>query len=158
MASLRTVLALTLGAAAAALVPVAAATAASSAPLPGAGARDVLPTGDLPAQDVTDGVSDALPVSTATDTVSDTLPVSTVTDVLPTRAVTGALGDSVGPLKDLTLDPLANTPVDPLDNGLGTQIADFKPVSTHLATDPVTHGGTLATLPVVGTVAGLLPG
>ncbi|WP_030687427.1 hypothetical protein [Streptomyces globisporus] len=64
----------------------------------------------------------------------------------------------VGPLTRLQLDPLANTGVDPLDNGLGTQVADFKPVGTNLLTDHVTKGGAVADLPVVGGVTqGLLP-
>ncbi|MGW1122418.1 hypothetical protein ACWD5B_35775, partial [Streptomyces tanashiensis] len=64
----------------------------------------------------------------------------------------------VGPLTRLQLDPLANTGVDPLDNGLGTQVADFKPVGTNLVTDHVTKGGAVADLPVVGGVTrGLLP-
>jgi hypothetical protein len=90
------------------------------------------------------------------------LPGLGVADALPTDAVTGALHDgaagAVGPLKHLTPDPLSNTGTDPLDNAIGSQIADFPPVSTALATGPVTHGGTLATLPVVGTAAALLPG
>jgi len=64
----------------------------------------------------------------------------------------------VAPLTELQLDPLANTGVDPLDNGLATQVADFKPVGTNMATDLVTRGGALADLPVAGPLAkGLLP-
>ncbi|MFD7862577.1 hypothetical protein [Streptomyces sp. NPDC057682] len=77
-------------------------------------------------------------------------------------AVTGALGSAVGnglaPVTHLRLDPLAGTGVDPLDNGVGTQVADFKPVSTALVTDPLTSGGALKDLPVVGQVTGLLHG
>ncbi|MDH2391879.1 hypothetical protein QCN29_24480 [Streptomyces sp. HNM0663] len=69
-----------------------------------------------------------------------------------------ALPGALGPVKSLQLDPLANTGVDPLDNAVGTQVADFPPVSTALATDPVAKGGSLGTLPLVGQVAGLLPG
>ncbi|MEU9863862.1 hypothetical protein AB0D99_23610 [Streptomyces sp. NPDC047971] len=69
----------------------------------------------------------------------------------------GATGHAVGPLTSLQLDPLANTGVDPLDNGVGTQIADFKPVGTNLVTDHVTKGGGLDDLPLVGEVTGLLP-
>ncbi|MDT9688814.1 hypothetical protein Q5762_10670 [Streptomyces sp. P9(2023)] len=72
-------------------------------------------------------------------------------------AALGATGHVVGPLTSLQLDPLANTGVDPLDNGLGTQVADFKPVGTNLVTDHVTKGGGLDDLPVVGQVTGLLP-
>ncbi|MGP3636439.1 hypothetical protein ACTU45_24310, partial [Streptomyces sp. 24-1644] len=77
-------------------------------------------------------------------------------------ALTGALGHSlaggVAPLTDLQLDPLAGTGVDPLDNAVGTQIADFKPLSTAVVTDPVTSGGALSDLPVVGQATGLLTG
>ncbi|WP_103533484.1 hypothetical protein [Streptomyces sp. SM11] len=77
-------------------------------------------------------------------------------------AVTSALGtslaSSVAPITDLQLDPLANTGVDPLDNAVGTQIADFKPLTTAVVTDPITSGGALSDLPVVGTVTGLVTG
>ncbi|MET9477202.1 hypothetical protein [Streptomyces sp. NPDC002922] len=71
---------------------------------------------------------------------------------------TGALGHAVSPVTQLQLDPLAGTGVDPLANGVGTQVADFKPLSTGVATDPLTSGGALKDLPVVGEVAGLLHG
>ncbi|MCA1220670.1 hypothetical protein [Streptomyces sp. 8L] len=78
------------------------------------------------------------------------------------QALTGAVGNvgkgALLPLTNLQLDPLAKTGVDPLDNGVGTQIADFKPVSTKPLTDPVTQGGALGTLPVTGDVLGMLGG
>ncbi|WP_329614266.1 hypothetical protein OG244_14540 [Streptomyces brevispora] len=74
--------------------------------------------------------------------------------------VAGALGHSlnsgIAPVTHLRLDPLAGTGTDPLDNAVGTQIADFKPISTAAVTDPVTSGGALKDLPVVGQVTGLL--
>jgi hypothetical protein len=77
-------------------------------------------------------------------------------------ALTGAVGQVVGagatPIENLQLDPLANTGVDPLNNAVGTQVADFKPVSTALVTGPVTSGGALGDLPLTGAVTGLLPG
>ncbi|MFG2330350.1 hypothetical protein ACGFMM_12055 [Streptomyces sp. NPDC048604] len=88
------------------------------------------------------------------------LPVGTLAGSDTTEAAQGvvdALPYAVAPVKDLQLDPLANTGVDPLDNGVGTQVADFQPVSTTMATDPVTKGGSLGTLPVVGEATGLLP-
>jgi hypothetical protein len=133
---IRTALVLTFSAAAAAVLPAAAAHAADTAGTVGA-----LPTA---------GVTDLLP--------TDAVPTSALVDAVPTQSVTGALGSGIGPAKHLTLDPLSNTSVDPLDNAVGGRIADFKPVSTAMATDPVTRGGSLSTLPVVGTAAGLLPG
>ncbi|WP_030562534.1 hypothetical protein [Streptomyces aureocirculatus] len=69
------------------------------------------------------------------------------------RATVGGLG----PVKDLRLNPLAGTDTDPLDNSVGTQIADFKPVSTATVTKPLTRGSSLAELPVVDRVTGTLP-
>ncbi|MGW2304083.1 hypothetical protein [Streptomyces sp. NPDC001809] len=88
------------------------------------------------------------------------LPVDSLTRTDATAAGAGALSGvthGLGPLTRLQLDPLANTGVDPLDNGLGTQIADFKPVGTHLVTDHLTKGGAVADLPVAGPLTqGLL--
>ncbi|MFE3647915.1 MULTISPECIES: hypothetical protein [unclassified Streptomyces] len=74
------------------------------------------------------------------------------------HAMTDSTGRGLGPVKDLKLDPMANTGVDPLANGIGTQVADFKPVSTTQVTDPVTKGGALRDLPVTGTAMRVLPG
>ncbi|WP_433891990.1 hypothetical protein [Streptomyces sp. CA-111067] len=130
MPSLRSALVLTLTAAAATAVPAGAAMAAP-APLP-------------------------------TQAVTDALPTGSVTGALPTQMVTGTLTGAtaagIAPVTHLTLDPLSNTGVDPLDNAIGGQIADFKPLSTSAATDPVTHGASLSTLPLVGPATGLLPG
>jgi hypothetical protein len=94
--------------------------------------------------------------------LAGTLPSTPVTDALPTRYVLGgldaALAGGVAPVKHLTLDPLANTGSDPLDNAVGSQIADFRPLSTALVTGPIARGGSLSTLPLVGKVVGLLPG
>ncbi|MFF3953128.1 hypothetical protein ACFYY1_07960 [Streptomyces sp. NPDC001890] len=77
-------------------------------------------------------------------------------------AVTGALGHSlsngIAPVTHLRLDPLAGTGTDPLDNAVGTQVADFKPLSTAAVTDPLTSGGALKDLPLVGPVAQALHG
>ncbi|MBA4861269.1 hypothetical protein H1V43_07690 [Streptomyces sp. PSKA54] len=69
-----------------------------------------------------------------------------------------ALHQALAAVKDAKLNPLAGTGVDPLDNTVGTQIADFKPVSTKSVTGPLTQGGSLRTLPVAGKAAALLPG
>ncbi|GAA2980576.1 hypothetical protein K388_00769 [Streptomyces sp. KhCrAH-43] len=72
------------------------------------------------------------------------------------NAVTGALGQALGnsiaPVTQLRLDPLAGTGTDPLNNAVGTQVADFKPLSTALVTDPLTSGGALKDLPLAGPV------
>ncbi|QNP64933.1 hypothetical protein [Streptomyces genisteinicus] len=84
-----------------------------------------------------------------------------VLGAVPLGAATGLAANSVagvGELKSLQLHPLANTGVDPLDNAVGTQVADFQPVSTALVTDNITRGQALEDLPVAGPVAqGLLP-
>ncbi|MEV8309329.1 hypothetical protein AB0P36_18780 [Streptomyces flavidovirens] len=78
------------------------------------------------------------------------------------EALAGGLGAAaaggVGPVKDSHLNPLAGTGVDPLDNGLGTQVADFQPVSTRAATAPLTQADTLRELPLAGPATGVLPG
>ncbi|MFF3249019.1 hypothetical protein ACFYWY_36040 [Streptomyces sp. NPDC002870] len=79
-------------------------------------------------------------------------------DLLVPAGVEHALPGALAPVKSLQLDPLANSGVDPLDNAVGTQIADFKPVSTAMVTDPVTRGGALQDLPLVGQATALLPG
>ncbi|MBO1334772.1 hypothetical protein [Streptomyces sp. VRA16 Mangrove soil] len=92
----------------------------------------------------------------------DAGPAATSGDVSPGQAVSNALHSStvggLGVVKGLRLDPLAGTGVDPLDNAVGTQIADFKPVSTAAVTAPITSGGALKDLPVVGPATGVLPG
>ncbi|AXG79918.1 hypothetical protein [Streptomyces paludis] len=90
-------------------------------------------------------------------------PLLDITEVpVAGEAVASALGHSaagaLGPVKNLQLDPLAGTGTDPLDNVLGTQIADFKPISTAAVTGPLTDGGALKDLPLVGGVVALLPG
>ncbi|MBD0711085.1 MULTISPECIES: hypothetical protein [unclassified Streptomyces] len=89
------------------------------------------------------------------------LPVESLTRADANAAGAGALNGvahGVAPLTRLRLDPLANTGVDPLNNGLGTQVADFKPVGTNMVTDHVTQGGAVADLPVAGPLSqGLLP-
>ena len=131
MPSLRSALVLTLTAAAAAVVPAGAAMAAA-------------------------------PLAPGAQAVTDALPVQDVTGALPTQAVTGALTGStaagIAPVKHLRLDPLSNTGVDPLDNAIGSQVADFKPLSTASATGPLTSGGSLSDLPLIGPATGLLPG
>ncbi|MFI8369156.1 hypothetical protein [Streptomyces sp. NPDC085466] len=81
------------------------------------------------------------------------LPVDSLSRTDAGAAGAGALTGvthGLGPLTRLQLDPLAKTGVDPLANGVGTQVADFKPVGTGLVTDHLTQGGAVADLPVAG--------
>lgn len=74
------------------------------------------------------------------------------------RAVQEVAAGGLGPAKHLKLNPLAGTGSDPLDNAVGTRIADFKPISTAPLTAPLTQGAALGELPLVGPATGLLPG
>lgn len=73
-------------------------------------------------------------------------------------ALDSATSNGLGTVKHLQLDPLAGTGVDPLDNAVGTQVADFVPVSTSAVTGPLASGASLEELPVVGQAVGVLPG
>ncbi|WP_330459476.1 hypothetical protein OIB37_22965 [Streptomyces sp. NBC_00820] len=70
--------------------------------------------------------------------------------------LTGTVGYVTGPVAGLKPNPLAGTGVDPLDNGLGTQVADFKPVATTALTAPVAQARSLGSIPVLGQAMGLL--
>ncbi|MDQ0774910.1 hypothetical protein QF026_003376 [Streptomyces aurantiacus] len=72
------------------------------------------------------------------------------------QALTGTVGYVTGPVAGLKPNPLAGTGVDPLDNGLGTQVADFPPVATTMLTAPVAQAQSLGGVPVVGQATGLL--
>jgi hypothetical protein len=71
-------------------------------------------------------------------------------------ALTGTVRYVTGPLEGLKPNPLAGTGVDPLDNGIGTQLADFKPLSSQALTGPLAQAPSVSSIPVVGQVAGLL--
>ncbi|MFD8204048.1 hypothetical protein [Streptomyces sp. NPDC059701] len=68
------------------------------------------------------------------------------------RALTGSVGFATGPVADLGPNPLAGTGVDPLDNGVGTQVADFRPVSSTELTRPVAQAQSVGAVPAVGRV------
>ncbi|MEY9840724.1 hypothetical protein [Streptacidiphilus sp. EB103A] len=74
--------------------------------------------------------------------------------------LTGATGHTVGPVKDLRLDPMAASSADPLSNAVALQPdgPKDKPLSTALLTQSLSQGGGLGSLPVVGKAAALLPG
>ncbi|MFJ7771608.1 hypothetical protein ACIQ1J_25245 [Streptomyces sp. NPDC097107] len=72
------------------------------------------------------------------------------------EAVTGMVGYVTGPVADLKPNPLAGTGVDPLDNGVGTKVADFQPLTSTALTGPVAQAQSLGGVPVAGQVTGLL--
>ncbi|WND35520.1 hypothetical protein RI578_15000 [Streptomyces sp. BB1-1-1] len=72
------------------------------------------------------------------------------------QAVTGMVGYVTGPVADLKPNPLAGTGVDPLDNGVGTKVADFQPLASTALTGPVAQAQSLGAVPVVGQVTGLV--
>ncbi|WP_221347749.1 hypothetical protein [Streptomyces beigongshangae] len=72
------------------------------------------------------------------------------------QATTGIVGYVTGPVAGLKPNPLAGTGVDPLDNGLGTQVADFPPLATTMLTGPVAQAPSLGSVPVVGEATKLL--
>ncbi|MFF9086830.1 hypothetical protein ACF1BE_10525 [Streptomyces sp. NPDC014991] len=72
-----------------------------------------------------------------------------------TSAATGVLGHVTGPVAGLRPNPLAGTGVDPLDNGVETQLADFRPVTSRSLTGPVAQAPSIGGLPVLGGVLGV---
>ncbi len=87
----------------------------------------------------------------------DTSVVHEPTETLQYAVEHGA-GGALGPISDLQLDPLAGTGSDPLANGVGTQVADFKPIGTQAVTGPLAEGASLSELPLVQGLGGVLPG
>ncbi|CAL9513025.1 hypothetical protein [Streptomyces sp. enrichment culture] len=72
------------------------------------------------------------------------------------QAVTDVVPHVAAPAKHLKINPLAGTGVDPLDNGVGTQVADFRPVDTSSVTGSLTSAPEL---PVAGPLlGGVIPG
>lgn len=72
-------------------------------------------------------------------------------------ALRHSASSGLGPVKNLQLNPMANTAVDPLNNGVATQVADFKPMSTKQVTGFLSRGGALRDLPLAGRVTRALP-
>ncbi|MYR62086.1 hypothetical protein GTY54_39760 [Streptomyces sp. SID625] len=70
------------------------------------------------------------------------------------QALAGTVGYITGPVAGLKPNPLAGTGVDPLDNGVGTQLADFKPLTSQMLTGPVAQAPSVGSVPVVGQVLG----
>ncbi|GGS25134.1 hypothetical protein AB0E75_02940 [Streptomyces griseoviridis] len=74
------------------------------------------------------------------------------------QATAAALPYVTGPVSGLKPNPLAGTGVDPLDNGVGTQVADFQPLTSTALTRPVAQAPSLGSVPVVGQLTGVLGG
>ncbi|MHA5052692.1 hypothetical protein [Streptomyces sp. SD15] len=72
------------------------------------------------------------------------------------QAPTGTVGYVTGPIEGLKPNPLAGTGVDPLDNGVDTQLADFKPLSSQALTRPLAQAPSVGSVPVLGQATGLL--
>jgi hypothetical protein len=72
------------------------------------------------------------------------------------QQVRGAVGHVTGTVSGLKPNPLAGTGADPLDNGVGTQLADFRPVNSQTLTRPVAQAQSVGSIPVVGQAANLL--
>ncbi|MFD0275937.1 hypothetical protein ACFVHB_18800 [Kitasatospora sp. NPDC127111] len=73
---------------------------------------------------------------------------------------TAGIGYGIAPVKDLRLDPWANSSADVLNNGATVQPdnSGLAPVSTGTLTGPLSAGGGPRDLPVVGQLLGALPG
>ncbi|MER5449001.1 hypothetical protein ABT065_25770 [Streptomyces sp. NPDC002764] len=109
----------------------------------------------------------ALGAGAATASAADTEPLVDVLHTRPSslgkidpqsggRALTGNVGYVTGPVAGLKPNPLAGTGTDPLDNGVGTQVADFKALDTRMLTGPVAQASSIGSIPVLGQAVGLL--
>ncbi|MFV0134003.1 hypothetical protein ACLGIH_12305 [Streptomyces sp. HMX87] len=74
------------------------------------------------------------------------------------KTTTGTLGYVTGPVAGLKPNPLAGTGVDPLDNGVGMEVADFQPLTSQAVTGPVAQAQSVGGVPVLGQAAGVLGG
>ncbi|MCX4995561.1 hypothetical protein OG739_22960 [Streptomyces longwoodensis] len=72
------------------------------------------------------------------------------------QGLTDALPYATGALTNLKPNPLAGTGVDPLDNGVGTQIGDFRPLSSQMLTEPVAEAPSVGSMPLAGQATGLV--
>ncbi|MFI9729009.1 hypothetical protein [Streptomyces sp. NPDC052092] len=65
-------------------------------------------------------------------------------------------GQVVGTVADLKPNPLAGTGVDPLDNGVATQVADFRGLDSRELTGPVAQAESVDGVPGLGSVTDAL--
>lgn len=128
-------------------------SAAGAAVAVAGGAAGAAPAAAAPAAGAADSAQQRTPLGTANTALLQD-PAGTTSTALTEGATA-----SLAPVQHLQLNPLAKTGTDPLDNVVGTQIADFKPVSTAAVTGPLARGDSLSELPVVGAASGaVLPG
>ncbi|MFD9411481.1 hypothetical protein ACFWBN_31280 [Streptomyces sp. NPDC059989] len=71
--------------------------------------------------------------------------------------VPAALAGVTDPIANLKVNPLAHTGVDPLDNGVGTRVADFPAVGTGMVTGILTQGPSVGELPAAAASSLLGP-
>lgn len=75
------------------------------------------------------------------------------------NGTTSGLGYGVAPIKSLRLDPWANSSADVLNNGATLKPDQgLAPIGTDLLTGPLSAGGGVKDLPLVGGLSGALPG
>ncbi|MER5931572.1 hypothetical protein [Streptomyces sp. NPDC002054] len=72
-------------------------------------------------------------------------------------SVPHALAGITDPVTALKVNPLAGTGVDPLDNGVGTKVADFPAVGTTMVTGVLTQGPSVGELPTTAVSSLLGP-
>ncbi|MEV6951732.1 hypothetical protein [Streptomyces sp. NPDC051183] len=72
-------------------------------------------------------------------------------------SVPAALAGVADPISNLKVNPLANTGVDPLNNGIATKIADFPSVGTGMVTGSLTRGSSIGELPTAAVSSLLAP-
>ncbi|MFJ9907167.1 hypothetical protein ACIRVK_30485 [Streptomyces sp. NPDC101152] len=72
------------------------------------------------------------------------------------KALTGTVGHVTGPVAGLKPNPLAGTGVDPLDNGVATRVADFRPLASRSLTHPIAEARSIGSIPVLGQATTLL--
>ncbi|MGI5428241.1 hypothetical protein [Streptomyces sp. CA-179760] len=74
------------------------------------------------------------------------------------QAASDTLAYTTGTVTGLKPNPLAGTGVDPLDNSVGTEVADFKPVDSQEVTGPVAQAPSVGDALVLGQVTRLISG
>ncbi|MEU2300863.1 hypothetical protein ABZ584_26030 [Streptomyces antibioticus] len=104
----------------------------------------------------TAGVALGVGAGAASAAVDTPVPVGSLDAASGVQGTLGALPYVTGAVSALKPNPLAGTGVDPLDNGVGTQLADFQPLTSQALTGPVAQAQSVGTVPLVGDVAKVL--